>query len=208
MSAEPDKIDRREATSEDTKRRILAGARRVLGERPSARFSLEAVAREAGITRLTVYYQFGSKRGLLEALYDDLAEKGHLTSLPSLFRIEDPAQALREFVSLFCRFWASDSDLIRKLRSLAALDNDFQAAIERDRWRRNALRALAGRLIPEQQPPSAGSFDKIVDVLSTLTGFETFDSLRGSGWSVEEIERLVRRLAFSVLNLSDESAER
>jgi AcrR family transcriptional regulator len=39
----------------------------------SAKFSVEAVARQAGVARMTVYYQFGSRRGLLEGICDSLA---------------------------------------------------------------------------------------------------------------------------------------
>src|SRR5438552_354886 len=111
MSPAMRRFVRGEGASDDTKRRILAAAREQLRDEPFARFSLEAIARRAGLTRLTVYYQFGSKRGLLEALYDSLAETGGLMRLPGLYSIADPTAALLELVEIFCRFWASDTDL-------------------------------------------------------------------------------------------------
>ena len=37
---------------------------------------LEDLARRAGVGRKTIYYQFGSKLGLLESLVADLGERG------------------------------------------------------------------------------------------------------------------------------------
>ncbi len=47
-------------------------------------FTVDAVAREAGVARMTVYYQFGSKAGLLEAIFDSLAVRGGAEELVKL----------------------------------------------------------------------------------------------------------------------------
>lgn len=53
----------------------------------------------------TVYYQFGSKTGLLEALCDDLAESGGMSELAQVFAEPDPDRALDRFIAAFARFW-------------------------------------------------------------------------------------------------------
>ena len=60
------------------------------------------------MARATVYYQFGSKTGLLEAACDQLAEIGGLAGLAEVFTDPDPRQALHRFVACFGRFWAAD----------------------------------------------------------------------------------------------------
>ena len=45
---------------------------RVVGQKNA----IDAVARQAGVARMTVYYQFESKKGLLEALLDDTHDVG------------------------------------------------------------------------------------------------------------------------------------
>ncbi len=47
----------------------------------------------------TVYYQFGSKSGLLEALCDDLAASGQMGDLAKVFTTPDPLDALHAFVA-------------------------------------------------------------------------------------------------------------
>src|SRR6186713_2466087 len=77
MSPRPYRLGEREATIQQTRERIIAAARTVLTTSDDfAGFSLEAVARQANVARMTVYYQFGSKVGLLEAICDTLAQNG------------------------------------------------------------------------------------------------------------------------------------
>ena len=53
------------AAAAETRERVIEAASRTLREGESiARFSLDTVAKVAGVTRLTVYNQFGSRRGL------------------------------------------------------------------------------------------------------------------------------------------------
>ena len=53
--------------------RIVAAARQLLEDDDAEAFSVDAVARRAGVSRMTIYNQFESKAGLLEALLDSLA---------------------------------------------------------------------------------------------------------------------------------------
>jgi len=47
------------------------------------------MARGADASRLTIYYQFKSCPGLLEALYDHLAMRGGMQRMPEVFREPD-----------------------------------------------------------------------------------------------------------------------
>jgi len=88
---------------------VLEAAARLLREDTSiAAFSLDAVAKAAGVTRLTVYNQFGSRRGLLEAVFDGIARQGGLTEIPDAMAMADPLMALDRLVQIFCGFWNRD----------------------------------------------------------------------------------------------------
>ena len=65
MSPRPYRLGQRQVAADETRSRILNAARSQLEEEAS--FSIDAVARRADVARMTVYYQFGSRRGLLEA---------------------------------------------------------------------------------------------------------------------------------------------
>ena len=52
----------------EVRTRILETAWRLIGERQDASVSLLEIAREAGVSRQTVYVNFGSRAGLLLAM--------------------------------------------------------------------------------------------------------------------------------------------
>lgn len=95
---------RASAAAETRERIIAAGARLLRKDASIANFSLDVVAKEAGVTRLTVYNQFGSRRGLLEAVFDDIARQGGLFELAEVMTMADPRNALDRIVTIFCTF--------------------------------------------------------------------------------------------------------
>ena len=72
-------MGQRQAVAEKTRDRILAAARKLLLAKDFSEFTMEAVGRAADVSRLTVYYQFNSKAGLLEALYNYGAARRRLS---------------------------------------------------------------------------------------------------------------------------------
>ncbi|MGB8344817.1 MAG: TetR/AcrR family transcriptional regulator [Ktedonobacteraceae bacterium] len=203
MSPRPYRLGQRQAAAEQTRTRIIAAARELLmaGDGFSG-FSIEAVARQADVARMTVYYQFGSKVGLLEALCDSLAANGGMAQLADAFRRPEPLDALEQYVAVFARFWETDRLVTRRLRALAALDPDFEQVIRaRDERRRQGLRVINGRVAGKYERPPADAFDETINVLYTLTSFECFDMLAGPDRSVEEVAPVVCRLALAALGL-------
>ena len=203
MSPRPYQLGRRQAATEQTRARVIGAARELLMASDGfSGFTIDAVARQAGVARMTVYYQFGSKVGLLEALFDDLAARGGMEHLADAFRRPDPLDALAEFIAVFCDFWASDRLIIRRLQALAALDPDFDQALrERGGGRRQGLRVIVLRLVEKYGRPAPEALDDMVDVLYMLTSFESFDSLTGATRNAEEVASLVQQLARAALGL-------
>jgi AcrR family transcriptional regulator len=186
----PYRSDLRDAATDVTRTRIVAAARRLLtGGKDLPAFSLEAVAREAGVTRLTVYNQFESKRGLVEAVFDDIAERGGLFELRSVMADTDAMSSLRRVVAVFCRFWASHDRALAKLAGMTKLDRDIAASLkQRTERRRQVLAALVKRL------PRVHEAADLVDILFALTSFETFEALSVRQRSAAAVELLIWRL--------------
>ncbi len=162
------------------------------------------LGQRADVARMTVYYQFGSKIGLLEALSDSLAAHGGMEQLAAAFSRPDPLDALTEYIAVFGRFWNSDRLVTRRLRALAALDPDFEQVVRaRDEWRRGGLRVIVGRLVEKYGRPAPAAFDEAVDVLYTLIGFECFDTLAGPTRNLEEIVPVVQQLVRAALGLAE-----
>ena len=81
MTPRPYRLGKRQEVVDETRLRIVEAARKLLKGDAYASFTVETVAREADVSRATVYYQFGSKSGLLEALFDDLNAPEALAAL-------------------------------------------------------------------------------------------------------------------------------
>jgi AcrR family transcriptional regulator len=168
-----------------------------------SRFSIETVARQADVARMTVYHQFGSKLGLLEGLCDSLAASGGMEQIASAFRQPEPLAVLNQYIEVFGHFWDVDRLVMRRLRALAALDPDFEQVIRtRDERRRNGVRAITQQLVEKQLLSTGATFDETVTVLLTLTSFETFDTLAGTTRSLEEVVPVVQRLARAAIGLA------
>ncbi len=201
MTPRPYRMARRQETAEETRLRILSAARELLASPdPSARFSLDAVARRAGVARMTIYHQFGSLRGLLEGLFNSLAMAGGMNHLADVFRCSDPRKGLDQFIAVFMGFWESDRPVMRGLRALAALDPEFAAVLEeRSGWRRRALRVLLERLAQQTGRPKTGSLGDAGDLLHMLTDFATYDSLSRPDRNLKQVTAMVQRLARHVI---------
>ncbi|HEV8610258.1 MAG TPA: TetR/AcrR family transcriptional regulator [Thermoanaerobaculia bacterium] len=201
MSPRAYRLGRREADTEKTRARIVAAARRLLlSPRGFAESSIDAVAREAGVARMTVYHRFGSKRGLLQGIFDDLAARGGMSELRDVFRNPDPLAALSEFISVFTGFWTSGRVVIRRLHGQGVIDPALGEALrEREERRREGLRVIVKRISEKEGRPRAAAFDDAVDTLFTLTSFETFDSLARGKRRPPDVTALVHRLALAAI---------
>ena len=191
----PYKSERRAVAADETRARILAAARSLMaagGERP---FSLDGVAKEAGVTRLTVYNQFESKQGLLEAVFDDMARASRLLEeLPALFALADPREALHRFVSIMCRFWGSHREAMPRFDALIRLDEDVAATLKARRERR---RTVFNTLVTRLKGGQADA--ELVDLLYALTGFEMFESLSVHGRRPEAVEAMMQEMVEAAL---------
>ena len=145
---------------------------------------------------MTVYYQFGSLRGLLEALLDSLASAGGMHHLAEAFRQSDAWEAIDRFIAVFVQFWESDRLVIRALGAFTSLDPDFAAVLaERSGWRRKAARVLLDRLVKQTGRPERKEIQDAEDLLVMLTGFPTYDALAIPKRRPDQVTALLQRLA-------------
>jgi AcrR family transcriptional regulator len=179
----------RAAATAEKRDRIIEAATKVLREDAGiASFSLDTVAKTAGVTRLTVYNQFGSRRGLLEAVFDDIARRGGLHQITDAMAMADARAALERLVEIFCAFWSRDV-AIGRLHEAMATDPEFASALtERNERRRKGLAVLIDRIAGKNAPRQARR--DAVDTIFALTSYAMFAMLR-PGRPAEEICRLV-----------------
>jgi AcrR family transcriptional regulator len=195
MASRPYRMTRRQELMDSTRSRIVAAALEVLVSGNA--FSIEAVAREAGVTRVTVYDRFGTREALVESTFDHLAESGGLTDLAGAFMQSDPLLALTHFVTIFCGFYSIHRVALRRLHALGALGRDVDGHTDRNMRRLQGLNVLLGRIAEAGVATAADP--EVARVAHALTSFAFVDELAGSDREPSEIAptlvRLIHRLA-------------
>jgi AcrR family transcriptional regulator len=178
MSPRQYRLGIRTEAVEQTRRRIIDAAREALVRDGYRSTTLDEVARAADVARATVYYQFGSKAGLLEAVVADIERRAGQAAVADAVELPDPVDALRRTFLAGCGFWAAEHRVIRRLTGLAAVDDEIKRVIAEVETHRLPLMArlvdrlaVAGRLSPSVPAPRA------LDVLWMLSSFQAFDQL-------------------------------
>jgi len=194
-------LGKREAAVQETRERIIAAAREAILNGGLARASLVDVARRADVTRATVYYQFGSRLGLLEAVLTDALERAGLARLIELLDWPDAREAIEESIRAATRMWAAEHALFRTLFGLAAIDPEARDVVEkRAAEHRSGIAYLTARLAGQRALRDGVSGEHARIVLTTVTSFATFDALAAAGAQpVETISDTLIELAGTVL---------
>ena len=179
------RLGRRQADVDRTRARILAAAGELVAELgPSS--GLGKVAARAGVSRITVYNQFGSKARLLDAL---TAWAGILPHDPSAGEPGDPAGDLTRRIEHACAAWAENPDLYRQLAGAGR--HDRHAALDRE---------LAARLAAHDLLRPGCSIKEAEDVIGILTSFPVFDRLhQGGRRSASGVAEILLRMASIVM---------
>jgi AcrR family transcriptional regulator len=179
-----------------TRDRIVRSARELFTAVGFHTVSIDDVARRADVARATVYHQFGSKLGLLEAVLLDFEHRAGLTSLASLIEDTRPDRLLHVVVAEGCRYWATDPVLARKIIAVAATNaaaGDLLAGHDAARLgliHRMVNRLASARLLREPSPGRA------LNTLWLVTSFDAYDQLtRGLGLSQAETTDTLIHLA-------------
>jgi AcrR family transcriptional regulator len=169
---------------------VLGAARTLLESKGFLNFTLDALARESGVTRQTIHNLFETKRGVIEALFDQLATGGGMERMPFVMRQTDARAMLDGFVEIFAGFWEKDRLLLRRIHGIAAIDPEFGAAVSaRNQRRKGAATRVVGLLEKNRTQANA---ELRVQALYALTSFEFYDALAEGCADAEDARRALR----------------
>jgi len=197
-------LGKRQEVADEARARIVRAARKLLATKKGvAAFTMDAVAREAKVSRMTLYHQFGSKPAILTALFDVLAEEGGLAAaLTNGFQRPDPLEAIDDFVAAFGRFWSSDRVLYRRMEALATIDPEVEPTLRaRQEWRRKGLSVLVQRFAKGRTAMTPAAAARTVDVLFVLTAFATFDTLAGASRTPADVIPVIQDLVHRTIGV-------
>ena len=150
-----DRPNKNVARGEATRSQLIAVATRMFAERGYEDTSIEAVLREAGVSRGSLYHHFASKEALFEAVAEDMETSVGVQTLAAADGITDPVAALRAGFVAWIRL--AGDPVVRRILLI-----DAPSVLGWERWRsmeeahalgliRLALQAIAeqGKLRPE-----------------------------------------------------------
>lgn len=190
----------RDAAAEDTRRRIVAAAGELLaGPKGFAAMSLEAVAKAAGVSRLTIYNQFGTRRGLLEAVFDDRAARGGLFAIPQAIASLEPRAAILRIVEIFCGFWASDPSGLSRVWAAGVGDPELAEGVRARSERRRVLFSTLVERMAQQGEVDPNATRDLVDFLYALTSLPFFSEMSTPGRSSEAVAEILEQAAQDAL---------
>jgi AcrR family transcriptional regulator len=178
-----------------TRTRITDAAAKLTRERGPNGFSMDLLAKEAGVARATVYEHFRSKHAVLDELASSTSESLTLEHLDTN-NIGEPLTALRDMLGALCRHWDEHEEEVRELRTLVAVTGaDAPTGGVDIEYLRCVVAGLAaqGHLRPRWSSADA------VDALALLTSYPTYERLRAPGRNPAQIEALLAKLAVSIV---------
>jgi AcrR family transcriptional regulator len=154
---------------------LLKAARQQLEANGWGHFTVDAIARQAGVSRQTAHNLFGTKTRILEALFDAIADEGGLKRMPQVMQERSSERLLAGFVEIFAQFWVNDRVLIRRIHGIAAIDTELGAIVHA----RNQRRRMAATRIVERLGWARDKAERSrqAAILYALTSFEFFDAL-------------------------------
>jgi AcrR family transcriptional regulator len=179
-------LGRRQGAVDRTRMAILVAARELVAS-GEAVLSTAAVAKRAGVSRVTVYNQFGSKDGLLR----ELTAKAHNRISGQTPDPADPGDQLRQRIADSCAHWSSHPALFRRLPQIGDLDVEAPGGD----------RALAEQLAATDQLRPGCSIKEAEDVIGAVTSFAVFDRLHKDGRrSQAAVVEILMRLVATILS--------
>jgi AcrR family transcriptional regulator len=185
-----------------TRARIIEAAARLTRERGASGFSMDVLAKEAGVARATVYEHFRSKRAVLDELASSISRS--VTMEESKSATADPLVALRDLLGAVCRHWAEHEERMNGLRTLTALTGGEQGTDSIDE---RQLRRLVESLAAGGQMRGHWTVDEATDALGALTSYDTYERLRRGRRTPEEVEGVLAKLVVSIVSRGSTSPQ-
>jgi AcrR family transcriptional regulator len=181
--------------------RVLDASEQLIGEDAFHSATMDELAAAAGVSRATVFNRFGSKLGVLQALFARCLESPEMEAVLDAFAVEDPVAALDVVVGTSCAMWEGHGLIVEQLEAIATLEPEASATLEAQRQQqRAALQGLTRRLArADRLRPGLGEA-RATATLHMLTSLESFLWLRRDySLSLRQTRDTIAELARQVL---------
>jgi len=192
----------RRRTSTESVNRVLEAAERLIRDDAFHTTTMDELAAAAGVSRATVFNRFGSKLGVLQALFARAMEGPQMDAIREALEIEDPVAALEAAIGASSAIWDREGYIHEQLQAIVVLEPDASALIDEQKHEQRAdLHTLVRRLSKEGRLRPGLGEARALATLHTLTSLETFLWLgREYGLSLRQTRDTITGLARTVLS--------
>jgi AcrR family transcriptional regulator len=185
----------------DSVERVLDASERLIRDDAFHSATMDQLAAAAGVSRATIFNRFGSKLGVLQALYDRCLESREMLAVREAFAVEDPVLALDVMVDTSCAMWEEHGFIVEQIQAIAVLEPEASALIAgQGEDQRAALQGLTRRLARASRLRPGLGEARATATLHMLTSLESFLWLRSEyGLSLRQTRDTLADLARQVL---------
>jgi AcrR family transcriptional regulator len=181
--------------------RVLEATERLIKDGTFHAATMDELAAAAGVSRATVFNRFGSKLGVLEALFRRGMEGPEMAAIWEALELEDPVAALDAVVDAGCTIWEAYGYVHLQLQSVAVLEPEAASLVDEQREvQRAGLQGLTRRLAKADRLRPGLSEARATATLHMVTSLESFLWLRQSyGMSLRQTRETLAELARTLL---------
>jgi AcrR family transcriptional regulator len=181
--------------------RVLEATERLIKDGTFHAATMDELAAAAGVSRATVFNRFGSKLGVLEALFRRGMEGPEMAAIWEALELEDPVAALDAVVDAGCTIWEAYAFVHLQLQSVAVLEPEAASLVDEQRdVQRAGLQGLTRRLAKAGRLRPGLSEARATATLHMVTSLESFLWLRQAyGLSLRQTRETLAELARTLL---------
>jgi AcrR family transcriptional regulator len=182
--------------------RVIEAAERLIRENAFHSATMEELATAAGVSRATVFNRFGSKLGVLQALFTRGMEGPEMQAIQDALEIEDPVASLEAVIEAACAIWETQGFVHEQLQAIVVLEPDASAMVDQQReQQRTEIQALTRRLARSGRLRAGVGEARAVATLHMLTSLESFLWLRREhGLSLRQTRETIAELALTLVD--------
>jgi AcrR family transcriptional regulator len=179
-----------------SRERILEATEALIVDGGFARATVNELAQRAGVSRATVFSQFGSKLGVLQALAVRCSGGPTMRAIREAVGLDDPERIVVAVVDATCAHWERQGHILLTLKAIAELEPGAIELIDEQRVdQRTSLQTVVrtlrrggrGHDLPAPQ---------LVAALHMVTSLEAFMELRrDAGLPLKTTRAILQRTA-------------
>jgi AcrR family transcriptional regulator len=182
----------RETRAAETRKQILAAAKKQFAKKGIDKVTIDEIAKEAGVSTPTVFALFQSKKGILRELMNEIKFGNRYEKLvEKALSAENPIERLRMAASIARSIYDTEKSEIGLIRAASGFSPELKTLEQEGEKLRFERQEGSIKLLSQKKLLARGlNIKRARDILWALTGREIYRMLvLEHGWSSDDYEK-------------------